>query len=318
MTDELLDDPAAERPDELDILDEDLQGEVEAQNDDIDDGLDALDAAIVAFLVAFFRRARAAVAEQGGVFTPAAAQAVAAELEDAVDAGLPKVVQAYAEMFEPAATQAVKVYEAFGVAGSLDGVDPNALRAMAEETIARFEKNIRDTVLSRVGSTLSAAAAGAFSVDDVVRMLRDVEASIAAGTFTRDADEGLTRFIRAVVLAKGRAEGFDVFLFVGPIPGACARCLAVLLGAPHGVQGAYYVDEVQLYTPNVDERAVEAIWAGMHPNCRHWWVGVPDDVLAELGFVFRRGGPDRQALAAEAERATAQAKAVIREMRKRR
>lgn len=147
-----------------------------------------------------------------------------------------------------------------------------------------------------------------------------MEQTVPSKQFVRLADQELTQFLRTVVFAKGADQGFEVFLFIGPVPGACQRCLSLLFWNAHGVQAAFYLDEVQQITQGVDEKITNPIHAGIHPNCRHWWVGVPSDLLRDAGFRFREdvGELSSGEIDAETARAKSQARAVIEELRRKR
>lgn len=266
---------------------EHLQNHVEKE----DERLDVLLAALAVLLGKMFRRyfkhVKASLVDvaKGNLhhaLHTTHAQTVANQLEQHLhDAGLAEFHKSFNDAFEAVAEDAVKIYGVMGHDDTLDGVDLGALRSIAEENQKTLARDLENRLISSVALSLLGLAATGGTIAKAMESISSLSDSAPTAPITRLVDDQLATMSRTVRLMKGKAFGFEYFVFIGPLDQrTCPRCLTILVAHPHGVPGTFTYDEIVSLAQDLYPTLPPL--GKPHPNCRHTWVGVKDLEEARL------------------------------------
>lgn len=257
-----------------------LEAEAESLDDDHDLALEAIAAAILLLTRRYYRGVRGAITEAGrdGKFTVQEARQIVAQLPELLDeAGLANVLDKFADEAEALSVAAAGTYEAVGLTAA-GGADAEIFLDLVHAGQKELAEEITKRLVGQVEVALLGAGLVGFDRTQLLDRIRQLEGAMSDKQILAAVDDSLARLNRVVVLQKGKDLGLQVYLFVGPRDQRnCVICRKILDDAPHGVPGAYYLDEI------TDLGLAPEIGGG-HPRCRHIWLGLPDAKLEELGF----------------------------------
>lgn len=289
MADDKLDDEEIEALlDDIDALPagDELQSDAEERDADQDRFLDSLLALTLAMLSRFHRLVREEVLEanDGNEFTVTDAQRVASRLSAILqEAGLDNVMTAYEQVAADIAESAAEAYAPMGLdAAELSDEEREMYLDIADAVQQELRTQIESRVIGPTAQALTGGVIGGLTATQIVRQLRSLEVRSLDGTRIQAAiDDGLSQLFRTGIILQGRAQGLQVYLFLGPLDErTCPICQKILEDDRHGLKGAYYLDEIV-------EMGLTPATGGGHFRCRHMWVGLTEQQLREAGFRFR-------------------------------
>lgn len=217
------------------------------------------------------------------------------------EAGYDDVRRRYVRSFTPVAREALEYYRELGVKKPYSGIDGQVINALRNGFVndldLRIDSKLVQPLRERIIQSTVALRTRKEVIADITKTINN------EGILRRDGrrfydfntevlvNDSHRRFYRSVRTQKADDLGLEIYWYKGPDDSRTRPvCHDILNGAPHGVPGMYYRDEIN--AGMVAGLKHNPMTSGGGWNCRHTFFPVTRDYAKAQGFQFRAGDED--------------------------